>query len=393
MAANNLLIVFNAGSSSLKIGIFEVYATRADKVGQALIDLRSQPLTFEMKDGPKSFKSEMEAKVSDDFHSVIDEAFRILSDHFDIDSLKAVGHRVVHGGERFVQAVRLDTDAIDAIDALTPLAPLHQPPALRFIRAVAHLRPELPQTASFDTAFHRSQKDLVRRFAIPRALHDEGIKRYGFHGLSYKFVSGELAKRLRPGRTIIAHLGSGASLCGLIDGESRDCSMSFSALDGIPMATRPGALDPGVVLHLMGPKRMSHDDIEDLLYHRSGLLGVSGKSADTRELLNDESDEASEAIDLMCMRIAGEVGRMCSTIGGLESLVFTAGIGEHQPEIRAKITKRLSWLGVELDDQANLANAERISGPRSRVKMFIIPTNEEQIIADEALTVLYSTDR
>lgn len=390
MAATNILLTFNAGSSSVKIGIFEIADAAARMVGKAVVDLRAKPLVFEVSLGPKPFRTEMKSKVTDDLHAVIDEAFDILAGHFDMGAVVAAGHRVVHGGDRFVEAVRLDDAAIAAIDALTPLAPLHQPEALRFIRAIRHLKPDLVQAASFDTAFHATQDDLVRRFAVPRALHDEGIKRYGFHGLSYKFVSAELARLAgKPvGRTIIAHLGSGASLCGLEDGVSRDCSMGFSTLDGIPMATRPGALDAGVVLHLLGQKKLSYADVEDMLYHRSGLLGISGTSADARVLLADSRPEASEAIDLFALRIAGEIGRICSTLGGLDMLVFTAGIGEHQPEIRAKIVERLAWLGADLNPAANADNAFGISGDSSRIAIHVIATNEEQVIADETLAII-----
>lgn len=390
MVSTNILLTFNAGSSSVKIGLFEIVGAVARMVGKAVIDLRAKPLVFEVSQGPKPFQAEMKSSVTDDLHDVIGEAFDILTSHFDMDTVIAAGHRVVHGGDRFLNAVPLDDDVIAAIDALTPLAPLHQPEALRFIRAIRHLKPNLAQAASFDTAFHATQDDLVRRFAIPRALHDEGIKRYGFHGLSYKFVAAELTRLAKKpaGKTIIAHLGSGASLCALHDGVSRDCSMGFSTLDGIPMATRPGALDVGVVLHLIGQKNLSCAEVEDLLYHKSGLLGVSGTSADTRKLLTDQRPEAAEAIDLFTLRIAGEIGRMCATLGGIDRLVFTAGIGEHQPEIRAKIAKRLAWLGVDIDPAANANNALVISSDSSRVATHVIATNEEQVIADETLAIL-----
>lgn len=387
MASSNILLTFNAGSSTVKIGVFEIGDGAARMIGKAVIDLRAVPLVFEVSQGPKPFQARMKSTVTDDLHDVIDEAFDILAGHFDMSTVVAAGHRVVHGGDRFLKAVGLDDDAIQAIDALTPLAPLHQPEALRFICAIRHLKPNLAQTASFDTAFHATQKDLVRRFAIPRVLHDEGIKRYGFHGLSYKFVSAELARRAKTsaGKTVIAHLGSGASLCALEDGVSRDCSMGFSTLDGIPMATRPGTLDVGVVLHLWGQRKLSHADVEDMLYHKSGLLGVSGTSADTRVLLADQSPEAAEAIDLFTLRIAGEIGRMCATLGGIDTLVFTAGIGEHQPDIRAKVLKRLAWLGANIEPGANASNAFVISGDGSRLATYVIATNEEQVIADEAL--------
>lgn len=391
MPPTDLLLTFNAGSSTVKIGIFAIGNTGAQRIGKAILDFREEPLAFQLTEGPQTFEAPLKAALTDDLHGVIDETFSLLAEHFDIDAVRAAGHRVVHGGDRFAQAVALDDAGIDAIDGLTPLAPLHQPQALRFIRALRHLKPQLAQTASFDTAFHATQDDLVRRFAIPRALHDEGIKRYGFHGLSYKFIAGELRRKVpHAARVVAAHLGSGASLCALEDGVSRDCSMGFSTLDGIPMATRPGWLDPGVILHLIGEKKRSYGEVEDLLYHRSGLLGVSGINADTRDLLKDGRPEAREALDLFTLRIAGEIGRMAVTLGGLDAVVFTAGIGEHQPEIRAAVGKRLAWLGLAIDEETNAANAFAISTRESRVAAYIVPTDEEQVIADEALAILRS---
>lgn len=391
MPSNDLLLTFNAGSSTVKIGIFAIEDGKVRRIGKGVIDFRSKPLAFKLTEGPQAFDTLLKAELTDDLHAVIDETFKLLSEHFDIGDVRAAGHRVVHGGDRFTAAIALDDAAISAIDALTPLAPLHQPQALRFIRALKHLKPQLAQTASFDTAFHATQTDLVRRFAIPRALHDEGIKRYGFHGLSYKFIAGEVSRRLSNKANIVAaHLGSGASLCALENGISRDCSMGFSTLDGIPMATRPGWLDPGVILHLLQQKKQSADQVEDLLYHRSGLLGVSGINADTRDLLEDGRAEAREALDLFTLRIAGEIGRMSVTLGGLDAIVFTAGIGEHQPQIRAAVLQRLSWLGLAADEKANAANGFTITTPASRITAHVIATDEEQIIAQEALSILRS---
>jgi len=322
---------------------------------------------------------------------VLAETFSWLAKHFDLRHIAAVGHRVVHGGDTFAGPVRIDETSIKAIDALSALAPLHQPQCVRLIRAIQKLRSDVVQVASFDTSFHRTNADVVRRFAIPRALHESGIKRYGFHGLSYKYIAGELARRapgVAWGKVIIAHLGSGASLCAIEDGVSRDSSMGFSTLDGIPMATRCGALDPGVLLHLLGPLGRTITEVEDTLYHQSGLLGVSGISADSRELLMSDQPEAREAIALFTFRIAGEIGRLAATLGGIDALVFTAGIGEHQPQIRAEICDRLAWLGLKLSPAANAANAEEISTRSSPVSAYIIPTNEEQVIADEAFSVL-----
>ncbi|MBY5642448.1 acetate/propionate family kinase [Rhizobium leguminosarum] len=391
MSSTDLLLTFNTGSSTVKIGIFAIDGAEARRIGKGVIDFRAEPLSLGLTKGLQIVEMPLKAEVTEDLHGVIDETFARLADHFDMAATRAAGHRVVHGGDRFTRPIALDDAAIDAVDALTPLAPLHQPQALRFIRALRHLKPHLAQTASFDTAFHATQDDLVRRFAISRALHDEGIKRYGFHGLSYKFIAGELRRQApRAAKVVVAHLGSGASLCALDDGVSRDCSMGFSTLDGIPMATRPGWLDPGVILHLASQRKQSFKEIEDLLYHRSGLLGVSGISADTRDLLKDGRLEARQAIDLFTLRIAGEIGRMAATLGGLDAIVFTAGIGEHQPEIRAGVAKRLSWLGLAIDEKANAANDLTISTRESRIAAHVIATDEEQIIADEALTVLGS---
>jgi len=386
-----LLLTFNAGSSTVKIGLFALGPTGAERIGKGVIDFRDEPLRFSLIEGPDRFDIALEAKAGEELDAVLAEAFRRLSWHFDIDGVAAAGHRIVHGGDGFDGPVRIDDAAIAKIEALTPLAPLHQPQGLRLIRALRRLRPGLPQTASFDTAFHRGHADVVRRFAIPRALHDEGIKRYGFHGLSYRFIAGELARRepeLAGGKLVVAHLGSGASLCGLDGGISRDTSMGFSALDGIPMATRCGALDPGVLLHLIAGRNYGAKELEDLLYRRSGLLGVSGISADSRDLLESDRPEARQALDLFTFRIAGEAARLAATLGGLDAIVFTAGIGENQPQIRAAVAARLAWLGLALDEAANAANAPRISGSESRVAAFVIATDEERVIADEARSLL-----
>ncbi|MGR4846627.1 acetate/propionate family kinase [Rhizobium sp. LARHSG275] len=391
MRSTDLLLTFNAGSSTVKIGIFAIDGDAARRIGKGVIDFRAEPLSLSLTAGPQTFEMPLKAETTEDLHGVIDETFSLLAEHFDITAVRAAGHRVVHGGDRFTSAVALNDAVIDAVDALTPLAPLHQPQALRFIRALRHLKPHLAQTVSFDTAFHATQDDLVRRFAIPRTLHDEGIKRYGFHGLSYKFIASELRRKAPPAaKVVVAHLGSGASLCALDDGVSRDCSMGFSTLDGIPMATRPGWLDPGVILHLAGERKQSFAEIEDLLYHNAGLLGVSGISADTRDLLKDGRPQAHQAIDLFTLRIAGEIGRMAATLNGLDAVVFTAGIGEHQPKIRAGVAKRLVWLGLTIDEKANAANGFIISARESRIAAHVIATDEEQIIADEALTVFGS---
>lgn len=391
---SEILITFNPGSSTIKLGLYRMAEDGPVRLGRGVIDLRRTPLQLHVVEGPTVADIPLRAEVTEDLHELIDETLGWLSDHFALQGIAAAGHRVVHGGDAFSGATLITDDTLATIARFVDLAPLHQPQSLRLIRAIRHLRPDLPQTASFDTAFHRTQSDIVRRFALPREMFDAGIKRYGFHGLSYKFVASrlrELAPDLAAGRVVAAHLGSGASLCALENGESRDTSMGFSTLDGIPMATRCGALDPGVVIHLLKQQGQSLASVEDILYHRSGLLGVSGISADSRDLLGSDQPAAREAIELFTHRIAQEIAALATTLGGLDAVIFTAGIGEHQPAIRAEVCARLAWLGVTLDDNANSANATRIDAQDSKVGVLVIPTDEEQVIAIEACALLTSS--
>ncbi|ABE35978.1 acetate kinase [Paraburkholderia xenovorans LB400] len=388
-----LLLTFNPGSSTVKIGLFSVSAERATRIGQGSIDFRHAPLSLHLVDGGGTREIALKAVVTEHLHEVLDETLNWFATHFSLTDLVSVGHRVVHGGDRFAGPAEITDATLASIVELVPLAPLHQPQSVRLIRAIRHLRPNLAQSASFDTAFHRTQTELVRRFALPRHFFDSGVKRYGFHGLSYRFIAGALTRRfplLAHSKVIAAHLGSGASLCAMSAGASRDTSMGFSTLDGIPMATRCGALDAGVVLHLLGQPGMTPDALEKILYEQSGLLGVSGISADSRELAASTQPQAQEALDLFVLRIAGEAARLATTLGGLDCLVFTAGIGEHQPPIRAAVCKALAWLGVELDDAANARNAAVISSSASRVAVLVIATDEEQVIADETVSILHS---
>ena len=387
------LLSFNAGSSSVKIGVFRIDANGPVKITRGTIDFHRDPLTFYLGEGADRIDFELEANPGDDLFKILSKTFSCLSSHVDIGRIAAIGHRVVHGGDWFAGPTLLDHSTIGVIEALTPFAPLHQPQSLGLIQAVREIRPDLPQAASFDTAFHRTNAAVVRRFAIPRGMHDRGIKRYGFHGLSYKSIATELTRRtpeIAAGKVVIAHLGSGASLCAIEGGKSRDTSMGFSTLDGIPMATRCGALDPGVLLHMLDVEQQTPAQLADVLYHRSGLLGISGLSADSRELLQSEEPEAREAIELFTFRIAGEVARLATTLGGIDALVFTAGVGENQPSIRGDVCAHLMWLGVDLDPVANAVNAAVISSPASRIAVLVVPTDEEQVIADEAHHVLGS---
>lgn len=389
--SQKLLLTFNAGSSTVKIGIFAREPEGARRIGKGVIDFRAEPLTFHLIEGPQVFDVPLVAKTDDLLHDVLEEVFDWLSEHYDLDAVSAVGHRVVHGGDLFADAVKIDETSLAGIESLVTLAPLHQPQNLRLIRAIAALKPGLAQTASFDTAFHRTQPDTVRRFAIPRDWFDKGVKRYGFHGLSYAYIASAL-KTLEPetagGRAIVAHLGSGASLCALENGLSRDTSMGFSTIDGVPMATRSGAIDPGVLFHLIDAHGLSVKQVEEMIYKQSGLLGLSGLSADSRVLLETPSKEAREALDVFTFRISGEVARLAASLGGLDTLVFTAGIGENQPAIRRSVIERLRFLGLLLDSEANDHNEAVISREESRVKIRVIATDEEQMIADDCLRLL-----
>lgn len=391
MCVTEMLLTFNAGSSTIKIGIFELEARQPKRVGKAVVDLSRQPLTLQINHDGKHIEIPLETASHADLFALMREALQALEAHFQLDIIVAAGHRIVHGGDVFHGPALLDADTIERIDALTQLAPLHQPQALKLIRAMQKLRPDLAQTGSFDTTFHASQSDLVRRYAIPREWHDRGVKRYGFHGLSYRYVTrtlNEAAPDIAQGKVVIAHLGSGASLCAIESGQSRDTSMGFSTLEGVPMATRPGNVDAGVLLHFLGPLGKTLSDLEDMLYRKCGLLGVSGISDDVRALQLSDASEARQAIELFTLRIAGEICRLANTLGGIDALVFTAGIGENQPYIRSAIAAHLSWVGVFLDEDANGRNATRIGRQDSRVAVHVIPTDEEQMIAEECLSVL-----
>lgn len=379
-------LTFNAGSSSLKLGLFRLADGRGVRIGGGAMSFGDgENFSFQIHDraetvrlsGASTRKSQVKAVVD---HLLPDGAIPVFA-----------GHRIVHGGPKFDQPVQLGKDVLASIEALAPFAPMHLPPALEIARAVWEIYPGLPQTASFDTAFHASQSSLASRFAIPRELHDAGVRRYGFHGLSYKYIAGAL-RRLDPdlasSRVICAHLGSGASLCGMVDGVSIDTSMGFSALDGVPMATRPGAIDAGAVIHLLRHDYRHADDLENFLYHKCGLLGVSGKSGDVKVLLEDCQPASREAVDLFCFRIAGEIGRLAVSIGGVDAIVFTAGIGQHQPEIRRGVARHLAWMGLSLSETANKANTMVVSARDSDVTAMVIGTDEEQVIADEAVSIL-----
>jgi acetate kinase len=304
---------------------------------------------------------------------------------------EAVGHRVVHGGPRFREPVRVDEGTLAFLETLIPLAPLHQPQDLAGIEAIARRRPGLPQVACFDTAFHRRRAKVAELFGLPLSFYDEGVMRYGFHGLSYEYIARslpEVAPRISDGRVVVAHLGAGASLCAMKERQSVDSTMGFSTLDGVAMSTRPGAVDPGVVLYLLQSKGYDAAKLQHLLYEKSGLLGLSGISGDMRDLLASDAPAARDAIDYFVFRIVKEIGALVCVLGGLDGLVFTAGIGEHAALIREKVCEGLSWLGLRLDPDANGRNGPRISDPGSRVGAYVIPTDEEKMIAQHTLETL-----
>lgn len=379
------VLTLNAGSSSLKFALFEMGEV-LQPVCQGQVEAIGSAPHLIAKDPSGGVLTE---------HSWPDGAglthetflaalFNFVDDHLGADRLTAIGHRVVHGGHTFSQPLLIDPDVLTALEKLCPLAPLHQPHNLAAIRAAQAVRPGLPQVACFDTAFHHGHAEVVTRFALPRAWHDQGVRRYGFHGLSYEFVSGELRQRdpaLAAGRVIIAHLGAGASLCALQDGRSIDTTMGFTALDGLMMGTRCGTLDPGVVLYLEQQAGMASDAVQTLLYEQSGLLGVSGLSGDMRVLLASAEPAAKEAIDLFTFRIAREIGALMASMGGLDGIVFTAGVGENAPAIRAAVAARLAWTGLVLDLDANARGSGSIGAPGSALKAWVIPTNEEAMIA------------
>jgi acetate kinase len=386
------LLVLNAGSSSLKFTVFERRAPLAlkDAVCDGAILAIGQASRLELRDGRGELLLARDLGTAFSHHRALEAALLVLEERFGRAGLEAVGHRIVHGGRKFTGPVRLDAKVIAELKALSPLAPLHQPNNIAAVEAMAQLHPGMLQIACFDTAFHAHQPELATRFAIPRALHDEGVQAYGFHGLSYEYVAGQLPEVLgsvrAKGRVIIAHLGSGASLCALKAGKSIATTMRFTPLDGLMMATRPGTLDPGVLLYLLSEKKMSAEAICDLLYHRCGLLGVSGISADMRELLASEAPEAGAAIDLFVYRVSQELGGLAAVLGGLDALVFTAGTGEHAPLIRQRICEGARWLGIALDEAANQSGETLIS--RSKVSAWVIPTAEDLMIARHMLDLL-----
>jgi acetate kinase len=379
------LVVLNAGSSSIKFSMYAIEDTSLVRDVRGQIEGLTEKPQFIARDAAGVVVGQR-AWPAGALDHIGATAFLL---HFiDRDLARhrvaAVGHRVVHGGVRFEGPVRVDDAVLRELEALIPLAPLHQPHNLAPIRAIAQQAPALPQVACFDTSFHRTQKPLAQTFALPFELHERGVRRYGFHGLSYEFIAGALPA-IDPvaarGRAIVAHLGNGASMCAMEAGRSVATTMGFTALDGLVMGTRTGALDPGVVLYLQDELKMDARAIEDLLYRKSGLLGVSGIASDMRTLLASDEPRARLAVDLFCYCAVRELGSLAAALQGLDTLVFTAGIGENAAPIRAQILHAVRWLGFELDEAANLGNSQCITRPASRIPAYVIATDEERMIA------------
>lgn len=402
------LLTLNAGSSSLKFALFGWPSQRPDTaaanheaqpiLGGQVEGLGTHPhLTVRAADGRELADRPWQRDADgapNDVHSALGVVLDWLRWHEPGLAVRAIGHRVVHGGVGYAQPVLLDDTVFDALERLVSLAPLHQPHNLEGVRAARACFPEVPQVACFDTGFHRGHPFVHDSFALPREYYEAGVRRYGFHGLSYEYIAQRLAQ-LDPvrgrGRVVVAHLGSGASACALLEGRSVSSSMGFTALDGLPMGTRPGQLDPGVLLWMLQERAMAADEIAELLYRRSGLEGMSGVSNDMRDLHASDSPHAREAIDYFCERLRREIGALAATVGGLDVLVFTAGIGENDATVRAMTCEPLGWLDVAVDPAANAAmvggREGTISPQAARVPVWVIPTNEELMIARHVLRI------
>ena len=387
------LLVINAGSSSIKFSLFGNAAAGPELWSRGQIEGLYTAPSFVARNAQDVVvqRHDWGERTRLGHDGATDHLLEYVRGELGARRLAAVGHRVVHGGGEFAAPVRIDASVIASLERLIPLAPLHQPHNLAPIRIIAERAPDLAQIACFDTAFHRTQEAPAQAFALPPEITDRGVRRYGFHGLSYEYIAGALPRyqqQVGKCRAVVAHLGNGASMCAMCDGKSVATTMGFTALDGLVMGTRSGSLDPGVVLYLIDELKMDARSIEDLLYHRSGLLGVSGVSSDMRTLLESDDPRAKLAIDLFCYRIRRELGSLVAALEGLDALVFTAGIGEHAAPIRERVCRDAAWLGIDFDREANSAGGPRISRAGSRVSAWVIPTNEELMIARHARAVL-----
>jgi acetate kinase len=390
------ILVVNAGSSSVKFQAFAVErAGEPRRLIKGQVDgIGTRPrLRAEDADKRQLIDRVLAPEDVSDVPAALRAAAAWLRQTQQLQPL-AIGHRVVHGGPRYDRPVAVDGAVLSHLERYVPLAPLHQPNNLAPIRALHARSPAMLQVACFDTAFHRTHDALADHYAIPERFHREGVRRYGFHGLSYEYVAGrlrEVAQGIAMGRVIVAHLGSGASMCALKGGRSVESTMGFTALDGLPMGTRPGQLDAGVVLYLIGPKNMSVAAVEKLLYGECGLKGLSGVSNDVRELETSSDPRAAFALDYFAYRVGLHAGQLAAALGGVDAFVFTAGIGENSPSMRMRIAERIAWLGAELDPGANADNALLISRSTSRVPLYVVPTDEELMIARHTVALMTRT--
>ncbi len=412
------LLVINAGSSSIKFSVFALpvdggeltlvcrglqenigeddpHFKAFDHAGQVLADVRPTPPSGQYRklgpdhrrrasDPPSPQPSAPTSAAIYDHQAALRDLLAWLRESPNLPDVIAVGHRVVHGAEEYSDPQRLTPDIIARLERFIPLAPLHQPHNLAGIRALLAVQPGLPQVACFDTAFHHGQPELAKLFALPHAYRAEGVRRYGFHGLSYEYIAGALAEAMgtpATGRVVVAHLGNGASMCAMRDGRSVASTMGFTAVEGLPMGTRSGSLDPGVLIYLIERHGMGARDLTNLLYKQSGLLGLSGFSNDMRDLLASVEPGARLAVDYFCYRITRELGSLAAALGGLDALVFTGGIGEHAAAVREQVCARSAWLGIEIDPAANIGDGRRLDRPGSRTAVWVLPTNEELVIA------------
>jgi acetate kinase len=387
------ILTLNAGSSSTKLGLYEERGPdKLSLVASGLLERLGEAPHFiaHAPDGRVLAEQNWPQQAHDAYDDYLAFVLQFAERALGHDRLAAAGHRVVHGGADHVSPEIVTPALVKSLEDLIPLAPLHQPHSLAPMRALTKIRPQLLQVACFDTAFHHTMGPLAKTFALPRDLTESGVRRYGFHGLSYEFIVRrlhELAPHLARGRVIAAHLGSGASLCAMQNGKSIESTMGFTALDGLMMATRCGTIDAGVLLYLQQQRGMAVHDVEDLLYHKSGLLGGAGLSRDMRSLLESTDPHAAEAIGLFNYRIVREAGALISVLGGVDGIVFTAGIGEHISSVRKAVCTRLAWLGLKLDEARNIQGSGRISTDDSAVEVWVIPTDEEIVIAGHALNL------
>jgi acetate kinase len=384
-AAEPLIGVINAGSSSLKFSFYEgearILTGQVDGIGAHPSATATGP------NGEKIAPPDLGTKLPAGPSEVLPAILPWAREKLGYRRLAALGHRVVHGGLNHSRPARVTPELLAELEALVPLAPLHEPHNLAPIKMAMSLNPELPQVACFDTAFHRTAPEVEQAFALPYSFYQEGIRRYGFHGLSYEYIASVLPERapeIAGGRVVVAHLGNGCSACALRNRISIATTMGFTALDGLPMGTRCGELDAGVVLHLIQQERMSAEELVDLLYRRSGMLGLSGISSDFRELLASDNPRARFAIEVFCYRVAGHIGSLAAALGGLDGIVFTAGVGENAAPVRSLICRACAWLGLELDEAANREHQQRISRANSRVAAYVIKTDENLMIARHA---------